>query len=180
MQRARAAGRWQGVDIHPGTGDSLPATLDSFIALADRERRGSRQCAAAAAKARATNYWEPNRMRRTGRIDYLEFPARDLTATRTFFSAAFGWRFIDYGPDYIAFEDAGIQGGFYRSELCARSAQGSALVVLYSSDLEQTQREVEEAGGTISNPIFQFPGGRRFHFLEPSGNELAVWSDQGL
>lgn len=119
-------------------------------------------------------------MRQTGSIDYLELPARDLTATRAFFSAAFGWRFIDYGPDYIAFEDAGIQGGFYRADLCSRSDRGGVLVVLYSADLEQTLREVEEAGGTISNPIFQFPGGRRFHFLEPSGNELAVWSELGV
>ena len=119
-------------------------------------------------------------MNKTGAIDYLELPARDLAATRAFFSNAFGWRFVDYGPDYLAFEDAGVQGGFYRAELCARSEQGSVLVVLYSADLEQTLRQVEDAGGEIFKPIFQFPGGRRFHFLEPSGNEMAVWSDQGL
>lgn len=119
-------------------------------------------------------------MKKTGGIDYLELPARDLAATRAFFTRAFGWRFIEYGPDYLAFEDAGVQGGFYRADLCARSDQGSVLVVLYSADLEQTQRQVEDAGGQVSKAIFSFPGGRRFHFLEPSGNELAVWSDLGL
>lgn len=113
-------------------------------------------------------------MSRNGQINYLELPARD------FFTRAFGWRFLDYGPDYQAFEDAGLQGGFYRAEHCARTEQGSALVVLYSDALEQTLAQVLEAGGEILKPIFSFPGGRRFHFLEPSGNELAVWSDQGL
>jgi predicted enzyme related to lactoylglutathione lyase len=110
-------------------------------------------------------------------INYLEFPARDLQATRTFFETAFGWRFTDYGPDYLAFDGAGVDGGFYRAEACARSASGSVLVVLYSTDLAQTQARIEAAGGRIVKPIFAFPGGRRFHFTEPSGNELAVWSD---
>lgn len=119
-------------------------------------------------------------MNKTGSIDYLELPASDLAATRAFFTSAFGWRFVDYGPDYSAFEDAGMQGGFYRSELRARSDQGSVLVVLYSADLERTLCQVEGAGGTVIKPIFRFPGGRRFHFLEPSGNELAVWSELGI
>ena len=112
-------------------------------------------------------------------INYVEYAARDLAATKAFFEAAFGWRFTDYGPDYTAFSDQGLDGGFYRAELKAVAAQGSALLVFYSATLEETQRAVEAAGGVIVKPIFPFPGGRRFHFCEPSGNEFAVWSDKG-
>ncbi len=118
-------------------------------------------------------------MRATGKIDYVELPCRDLQATKAFFSAAFQWRFVDYGPDYAAFEDAGLDGGFYRSEQVATTAAGSALVVLYSSDLEATLANVKAAGGVIIKPTFSFPGGRRFQFTDPSGNEFAVWSDRG-
>jgi len=111
-------------------------------------------------------------------INYVEFPARDLQATKAFFQQAFGWEFTDYGPDYTAFADRGVDGGFFRSGLHADSAAGSALIVLYSRELEQTLARIEAAGGTIVKPIFSFPGGRRFHFREPSGNELAVWSDR--
>lgn len=110
-------------------------------------------------------------------INYVEFPARDLDATKRFFHDAFGWTFDDYGPDYIAFAEKGLDGGFYRADMAARADHGSALVVLYSARLEDTLTKVEAAGGTITKPIFAFPGGRRFHFVEPSGNELAVWSD---
>lgn len=118
-------------------------------------------------------------MRLTGQINYIELPARDLAATRRFFSTVFGWTFTDYGPDYIAFGEAGLDGGFYRSEQAASTDAGSALVVLYSSQLEVTLEQVQQAGGCIKQPIFTFPGGRRFHFVEPSGNEFAVWSDLG-
>jgi len=118
-------------------------------------------------------------VRATGKIDYVELPCRDLQATKAFFSAAFQWRFVDYGPDYAAFEDAGLDGGFYRSEQVATTAAGSALVVLYSSDLEATLANVKAAGGVIIKPTFSFPGGRRFQFTDPSGNEFAVWSDRG-
>lgn len=111
------------------------------------------------------------------KINYVEFPAHDLERTKAFFAAAFGWRFVDYGPDYTAFADQGLDGGFYRSELSATTDRGSALIVLRSDALEQAQARVEAAGGAIVKPIFSFPGGRRFHFLEPSGNELAVWSE---
>lgn len=111
-----------------------------------------------------------------GKIDYVEFPSRDLGATRRFFAQAFGWTFQDYGPDYIAFAGQGLDGGFFRSDLAARTAAGSALVILYSDDLEATQARVQAAGGELVRPIFAFPGGRRFHFVEPGGNELAVWS----
>lgn len=111
-------------------------------------------------------------------IDYVEFPARDLDASKSFFAQAFGWSFTDYGPDYSAFADQGLDGGFFRSEKTASTADGSALIVFYSRELEQTQAKIERAGGSIIKPIFSFPGGRRFHFSDPSGNEFAVWSDR--
>jgi hypothetical protein len=111
------------------------------------------------------------------KINYVEYPASDLQAVKDFFGAAFGWSFTDYGPDYTAFLNEGLDGGFFKSDLHASTAAGSALVVLYSRDLEQTQAKVEAAGGTIVKPTFAFPGGRRFHFADPCGNEFAVWSD---
>ena len=111
------------------------------------------------------------------KINYVEFPARDIEATKTFFTTVFGWVFSDYGPDYTAFKDQGINGGFYRSDNTSSTATGGALIVLFSDTLEDAQERVERAGGSILKPIFSFPGGRRFHFAEPSGNELAVWSD---
>lgn len=111
------------------------------------------------------------------KINYVEFPSKDLEATKAFFASAFGWSFVDYGPDYTAFGNEGLDGGFFKSDLSASTEKGSALVVLYSQTLEQTQAKIENAGGTIVKPIFSFPGGRRFHFTEPSGNEFAVWSD---
>ncbi len=112
------------------------------------------------------------------KISYVEFPSRDILATKTFFSKVFDWHFTDFGPDYTAFSNSGINGGFYQSELSADTGNGSALIVLYSKDLEKTQQKVEQNGGKIIKPIFSFPGGRRFQFREPGGNELAVWSDQ--
>ena len=114
------------------------------------------------------------------KINYVEFPSRNLEATKAFFSQAFGWSFTDYGPDYTAFSDQGLDGGFYRADMAATTHNGSALIVFYSNDLEQTQQKVMQAGGKVIKPIFPFPGGRRFHFTEPSGNEFAVWSDAGL
>lgn len=111
------------------------------------------------------------------KIDYVEFPARDIEATKTFFAAVFGWTFEDYGPEYAAFADQGVHGGFYKSDTASSVETGGALIVLYADKLEQVQIRVEEAGGRILKPIFSFPGGRRFHFSEPSGNELAVWSE---
>ncbi|MBY5921037.1 VOC family protein [Ferrimonas balearica] len=111
-------------------------------------------------------------------INYLELPASDLDPVKAFFSSVFGWQFTDYGPDYVAFENAGLAGGFFRAPLASRSEQGAALPVLYSQELEATQQAVEAAGGKLHKPIFAFPGGRRFHFLDPAGNEWAVWSDR--
>ena len=111
-------------------------------------------------------------------IDYLEFPAADLDGIESFYTRVFGWRFTDYGPDYRAFTDDRLDGGFYRSDLVAHAGSGSVLVVLYARDLEATLATVEHGGGRIVRPIFAFPGGRRFHFQDPHGNELAVWSDR--
>ena len=108
-------------------------------------------------------------------IDYIEFKAKDLEATKIFFSSLFGWRFTDYGPTYCSFEDSGMAGGF---ELTGAAITQGVLVVLYHADLEAIQSKIIDEGGQISKEIFSFPGGRRFHFLDPSGNELAVWSDK--
>jgi predicted enzyme related to lactoylglutathione lyase len=111
------------------------------------------------------------------KINYVEFPAKDLAGTKTFFESVFGWSFTDYGPEYTAFEDQGLDGGFFQSELASSTAKGAALIVLYSNRLEATLAKVKQAGGSIVKPIYSFPGGRRFHFTEPSGNEFAVWSE---
>ena len=113
------------------------------------------------------------------KINYLEFPAKDLVATKAFFSQAFNWLFTDYGPEYSAFsaETAGLEGGFYSADLSASTYSGSALVVFYSEALEATEQKITAAGGSIVKDIFPFPGGRRFHFTDPSGNEFAVWSN---
>ena len=109
-------------------------------------------------------------MREDGKLDYLEMPGGDLPALKAFYGAAFGWRFTDYGPDYAAFEE-GLDGGFYAG------GEGAApLAVLYAEDLEAMQHRVVHAGAIITRSIFDFPGGRRFHFRDPAGNELAVWS----
>lgn len=112
------------------------------------------------------------------KIDYVEFPAVDLEKTKEFFRRAFGWSFEDFGPAYSAFADQGLDGGFYQSELKSQAEEGGALIVFYSLDLEATLEKVRVAGGRICKPIFSFPGGRRFHFTEPSGNEFSVWSDK--
>ncbi len=112
------------------------------------------------------------------KIDYVEFPSNNLAATKAFFEAAFGWSFTDYGPEYTAFSNEGLDGGFFKAELAASTTAGSALIVFYSEQLEQTREKVMAAGGRILKEIFAFPGGRRFHFAEPSGNEFAVWSDK--
>jgi predicted enzyme related to lactoylglutathione lyase len=111
------------------------------------------------------------------KINYVEFPAKDIEAAKSFFTEVFGWSFVDYGPEYIAFSNEGLDGGFFKSELAASTENGSALIVFYSKDLNDTQLKIENAGGSIIKPIFSFPGGRRFHFGDPNGNEYAVWSD---
>jgi predicted enzyme related to lactoylglutathione lyase len=113
------------------------------------------------------------------KINYVEFSASDLSATKRFFESAFNWTFQDFGPEYTAFSNEGLDGGFFLSDRCSKTENGGALIVFYSANLEDTQQKVEAAGGTIARAIFSFPGGRRFHFEEPSGNEFAVWSDKG-
>lgn len=112
------------------------------------------------------------------KINYLEFPTTNIDGSKHFFNTLFGWQFTDYGPDYSAFSDDNIDGGFYHSEQVSSQDKGSVLVVFYSDDLEQLQQRVEAAGGHILKSIFTFPGGRRFHFSDPSGNEFAIWSDK--
>ena len=108
-----------------------------------------------------------------GRIDYIEFGCTDIPATRRFYEEAFGWKFTDYGPDYTSFEDGRLSGGF-RSD----GATGNTpLVVIYATDLDALRAKVEAAGVKTFNE-HTFPGGRRFHFVDPGGNELAVWSER--
>ncbi|MEM7400911.1 MAG: VOC family protein [Pseudomonadota bacterium] len=110
------------------------------------------------------------------KINYVELPAKDINAVKAFFTEAFSWSFTDYGPDYTAFENQGLDGGFFTSDKVASTENGSALVVFYSNDLEETQSKIQQAGGKIIQEIFSFPGGRRFHFTDPNGNEFAVWT----
>ncbi len=110
-------------------------------------------------------------MRDNGKIDYVELPGgAALSAVKTFYTQAFGWTFTDYGPAYAAFCE-GLDGG-----LDAETTSAKPLVVLYADNLEQMLARVEDTGGKITRPVFSFPGGRRFHFQDPAGNELAMWS----
>ena len=111
-------------------------------------------------------------------IDYIEMPSRDLAATRRFFSALFAWSFQDYGTDYIAFDDGRMTGGFFAAEKAWSAATASPLVVFYAPELEQTLAEVRRLGGEVTREIFEFPGGRRFHFAAPGTGEFAVWSER--
>ncbi|MDB6062145.1 MAG: glyoxalase [Verrucomicrobiaceae bacterium] len=114
-----------------------------------------------------------------GKLNYVELPSKNLHETKAFFKQAFGWSFVDYGPAYSAFSGQGLDGGFFKSDLCSSTENGAALLIFFSTDLEATLEKVALAGGDITKPIYPFPGGRRFHFVEPSGNEFAVWSDVG-
>lgn len=108
-------------------------------------------------------------------IDYVEFPALDMARTKVFYESVFGWKFTDYGPDYTSFEDGRIAGGFWTE---GKVAAGGPLIVIYGADLAEVESKVRAAGGRIVKEPFPFPGGRRFHFADPSGNELAVWSEK--
>src|SRR5690606_31536623 len=108
-------------------------------------------------------------------INYLEFKANDLEKIKAFYSKAFGWNFIDYGPTYVAFSEGGLDGGFEKSD---EPIGNGTLVILYHEDLETIKNRIIKSKGKISKDIFSFPGGKRFHFTDPSGNELAVWSDK--
>ncbi len=108
-------------------------------------------------------------------IDYVEFAAPEMDSMKAFYGSVFGWLFTDYGPDYADFETGSITGGFSR----LADAGSSPLVVLYARDLESKLKQIVDAGGEISRDILSFPGGRRFQFRDPCGNELAIWSDGG-
>ncbi len=116
-------------------------------------------------------------MTKNNKINYIEIPAKNIEATKAFFSTVFGWSFVDYGPDYCSFAAQGVDGGFFKSDLVVSTKNGSPLIVLYADLLEVTQDNIKKAGGEIVKPIFSFPGGRRFHFSDPNGNEFAVWSE---
>ena len=109
------------------------------------------------------------------RIDYIELPTVDLNEAKRFYGEVFGWTFVDYGPEYTSFNDGRMDGGFRKE---AEVQRGGPLIIIYAIDLELLREKVSSAGGTIVKDIFEFPGGRRFHFTDPSGNELAVWSDK--
>ena len=107
-------------------------------------------------------------------IDYIEFKSTDLKKTKAFYNELFGWTFTDYGPTYTSFSESGVTGGF---ELTNRPIVNGVLIVLYYENLVEIRENVKSAGGTITKEIFEFPGGKRFHFTDPSGNELAIWSE---
>ena len=107
-------------------------------------------------------------------INYVEFRAKDLEKIKVFYTKAFGWTFTDYGPTYTSFTESGIQGGFEQTDT---DIVNGVLIILYHKDLKVIKNKIIEAGGEISKDIFSFPGGHRFHFVDPSQNELAVWSD---
>ncbi len=106
-------------------------------------------------------------------INYIEFNVADIGRAKEFYGQAFGWTFTDYGPDYCEFSDGHMKGGF---DATGPVTTGGPLVVLYGDDLDDLSQSVEAAGGKIVKPVFEFPGGRRFHFADPDGYELAVWT----
>lgn len=106
-------------------------------------------------------------------VQYLEFLSQNIARAKEFYTKSFGWKFTDYGPEYTSFEGDYIDGGF----TIGRPVNGSILVILYSENILSTQNKVIKAGGTIVKEIFQFPGGKRFHFQDLDGYELAVWSE---
>ncbi|WCO02944.1 VOC family protein [Psychroserpens ponticola] len=107
-------------------------------------------------------------------INYIEFKTNDLEQIKAFYTSAFNWTFTDYGPTYTSFADSGISGGFEKTD--DRITNG-ALIVLHYENLEEIKQKIITLGGEISVDIFSFPGGKRFQFLDPSGNELAVWCE---
>lgn len=113
------------------------------------------------------------------KINYVEFPAKNLEATKSFFETAFGWSFVDYGPEYAAFSDQGLDGGFFKSSLAASTDRGSALIVLYSERLEETQSKVEKAEGVLLSPSSLSRAGGAFTLQSRAGMSLPFWSEGG-
>ena len=112
------------------------------------------------------------------KLNYVEFGTLNINSTKRFFETVFGWAFTDYGPEYAAFANQGLDGGFFKAEHASTTENGGALLVFYSADIQQTLNKVKDANGDVVKPIFEFPGGCRFHFIEPGGNEFAVWSEK--
>lgn len=106
------------------------------------------------------------------KIDYIEFSSPQISETKSFFSHVFGWEFNDYGPEYQEMSNAGISGGI------SAGASAPPLIILKTGDLEEALIKVSAAGAEITQPIFEFPGGRRFHFREPGGTEMAIWAEK--
>ena len=106
-------------------------------------------------------------------IDNIEFNVVDIAISKAFYGSVFNWSFVDYGPTYSEFSDGRMTGGFTTGEPVR---PGGPLVILYAEDLDLIQLRLKAAGATISREIFSFPGGRRFHFIDPDGYELAVWT----
>jgi predicted enzyme related to lactoylglutathione lyase len=117
----------------------------------------------------------PNNAANDRRIDYIELQVTDVAAAKRFYGDVFGWSFTDWGDEYASFEDGRMNGGFAKSDSVT---PGGPLVIMYATDLEAALARVKKAGGRIVVEPFSFPGGRRFHFADPSGNVLAVWSEQ--
>jgi len=154
---------------------------DGIVILSHEIRQGSRVTAAIVADAARDPKHRGDPIMNTAAhvhhaIDYVEIPVTDIDAAKSFYAAAFGWSLVDYGPDYAGIQGDGREIGGLRRD--SEVGTGGPLVILYSDDLESSVEAVRAAGGTIVAPIYSFPGGRRFHFADPAGNELAVWSDR--
>ena len=111
------------------------------------------------------------------KINYVEFTTPNIEQTRRFYTSVFGWSFQDWGPDYLGFDGVGIKGGFAKGDPLQMVCKHAPVIVLYSSNLEETEKAILAAGGHIVVPTFEFPGGCRFHFSDGAGNVLGIWSD---
>ena len=123
---------------------------------------------------------EPNvqriiRMEHHNQITYIEIPVGNIADTKAFFTRVFGWQFTDQNGQYTCFHGAGVSGGFYQNPQTFTLAKGTPLLVIFSDNLSSTENEIRDAGGEISKNTFDFPGGKRFHFIDPNGNEFGVW-----
>ena len=115
---------------------------------------------------------------RNNKINYIEIPVRDIATTKDFFGKLFGWQYTDFGSDYCSINNAGVDGGFFKSDNAGFSSATGPLVVFYYHDLETIKKKIVSLSGVIIKNIFSFPGGRRFHFTDVNQNEFAIWSDK--
>ncbi len=116
-----------------------------------------------------------NNNRMHGYVDNIEFIVSDIERSKAFYKAAFNWKYTEYGATYCEFSDGRLCGGFTTTGDV--NSSGGPLIIIYTEELEITQKKLETIGAVIVKPIFSFPGGRRFHFIDPDGYQLAVWSD---